>query len=143
MFDDRPCLGWLPVKNGRLAEVVWLTYGQIYAKCLHFGSGLRSLVEQVPYRAFLPYVLWQLARGLQQQQLRQPCRALLATIGISLACVRVAQRDFIGICARNRLEWYVSDYACFFHNIVPVPIHTSFGNFCSRIDRARCVLCWR
>ncbi len=47
MFEGRPCLGWLPLREGRLSDIVWLTYGQLYAKSLQFGSGLRSLVDQV------------------------------------------------------------------------------------------------
>lgn len=53
MFEGRPCLGWMPLKNGRLGDLVWLTYGQVYAKSLQFGSGLRALVDPVPARVVL------------------------------------------------------------------------------------------
>ncbi|KAL6052184.1 Long chain acyl-CoA synthetase 7 peroxisomal, partial [Balamuthia mandrillaris] len=36
--------------------------------------------------------------------------------------------DFIGICARNRLEWYIADYACLLYHFIPIPIHTTIDS---------------
>ena len=41
------------------------------------------------------------------------------------------KRDFVGICGRNQLEWYLTDYACFFYGVVTVSIHTTFGKVLS------------
>lgn len=47
MFAKRPCLGWMPLRDGRLSDLVWITYEQVNTKSLQFGSGLLSLVERV------------------------------------------------------------------------------------------------
>jgi long-subunit acyl-CoA synthetase (AMP-forming)/nucleoside-diphosphate-sugar epimerase/acyl carrier protein len=43
-------------------------------------------------------------------------------------------REFVAICARNCLEWFVADYACFHKSLVSVPIHyTLTETDCSHI----------
>ncbi|UJR20553.1 hypothetical protein I4U23_023680 [Adineta vaga] len=35
-------------------------------------------------------------------------------------------RDYLGICAGNRPEWVITDFACIFQSIISVPIYTLF-----------------
>ena len=35
-------------------------------------------------------------------------------------------RDYLAICAANRPEWVITDFACIFQSIISVPIYTSF-----------------
>ena len=36
----------------------------------------------------------------------------------------IEPRQYLGICAHNRPEWIITDWACMFHSIISVPIHT-------------------
>lgn len=33
------------------------------------------------------------------------------------------QRDFVGLCSRNRVEHYIADFACIFYNLASVAVH--------------------
>ena len=35
--------------------------------------------------------------------------------------------DFIGIYAKNRYEWFVTDWACVLFNITSVPLYDTLG----------------
>ena len=45
--------------------------------------------------------------------------------GNGLRCY-IESRDYLGICAANRPEWMITDFACIFQSIISVPISTSF-----------------
>jgi len=38
----------------------------------------------------------------------------------------IEPRGYLGICAANRPEWMITDFACIFQNIISVPIYTLF-----------------
>lgn len=38
----------------------------------------------------------------------------------------IEARSFLGICAKNRPEWMITDFACMFQSFVSVPIHCLF-----------------
>ncbi|CAF4200228.1 unnamed protein product, partial [Adineta steineri] len=40
----------------------------------------------------------------------------------------IQSRDYLGICAKNRPEWVITDFACMFQSIISVPIYTLFND---------------
>ncbi len=40
----------------------------------------------------------------------------------------IEPRDYLGICAANRPEWIITDFACIFQSIISVPIYTLFAD---------------
>jgi acyl-CoA synthetase (AMP-forming)/AMP-acid ligase II len=40
----------------------------------------------------------------------------------------IEPRGYLGICAANRPEWMITDFACIFQSIISVPIYTLFTN---------------
>jgi long-chain acyl-CoA synthetase len=40
----------------------------------------------------------------------------------------IQPRNYLSICAANRPEWMITDFACIFQSIISVPIYTLFTN---------------
>jgi hypothetical protein len=40
----------------------------------------------------------------------------------------IEPRDYLGICAANRPEWLITDFACMLHSIISVPIYCLFND---------------
>jgi hypothetical protein len=38
----------------------------------------------------------------------------------------IQQGQFVGVCGRNRLEWFLADFGLIFHNIRSIPVHTTY-----------------
>lgn len=40
----------------------------------------------------------------------------------------VAARDYVGICAANRPDWMIADFACVLHHMISVPMYCHFSD---------------
>ncbi|KAL9650443.1 hypothetical protein ABK040_004667 [Willaertia magna] len=96
-FENFPCFGTLKRKNigneESILDFEWLSYKQVFHRICCLSMGLEYFITKT----------------LQNEKLNETSD--------------IDNRIYLSICGKNCLDWYLSDYACFFRSFVNAPIH--------------------